>query len=1114
MNSKFPRIYSLSTLGIKQHFSCDYRFHPLRTDFTGESGSGKSMVTDMIQLLLVGNAEFRSGTHGNQIRDTKGMVLESKAGRYGRGYILLNIEVSLRKFITLGGYLETAGNQLQSFIIQEGYDWEDTLKPMDSPVSYLDLLCNGEMETVDELQKKYTKGYLKVLSINKYHRLLYKAELLSIDLSANKQNLKSFATILQAFSRGRGFHIDSESLKTFLFGDEDRIALMDKYKEEVRSISADFQQHQRYQEEINLIHHKQRSIEEVAGQFHIYQQLRKELVTNKTLFWYAEHRRLELVGAALLEDFIKCSVSRNMVCRRLLKMERDDLYRQHQELDSNHQHLRLAQSVKRDTEANLRTAREALVLPAQQKLLVDETDSWFASQRKDLEQVRAWYKAERQKSLDRETRNRFVNYLDEHGLREDFEASHWYTDSAFVAQRQASALAELNQAIHQKEIFTVFADLDNTSSLAAWAVRELKFPLSLQQESLLVHFQDLPRQEPETNVGRRYLPFPEKLLKAPMIAKSYAHGFWVELTGVYEFIDHVRGRYLDKPSTTDLAGLLRGNHKNALAELEVLRAKLKKTELLGERLTAFSGLATAISLYQNTALANESFDPIAEITETEFVRRMEIYGDKAAILANHEEKQQAMDMVYRLSVTADTACRQHEENIKRIGEDLENRYGVINLEGGIAERDAKLVELEEEVEAFLGLYEKAATYPSKLESGLFGGAPNLARLITLKSETDAAYIQAENARSSNTNQMEQCTLRLEEAQTEYIRLFGQLYETTETGPVSLQGNPEEGSNSLQERCEHAHTKFTTLYDTAGEGVDDQTVLADRTVGVLANKLLPTVFPTSEVDEMLIGQQIAQRLQELTNDMKKIGSRKLEILNRIFSEVHKVYNSYLDKVHLVHNYLRNKEHTITGGNHASLLAGKSVDYPDAWMITFRKRLSEQLNNQGLFEKLYQVMDINQLMIDVFRECGGTSKVTYEELLNPKSYFDLKFEIKLDSGQNNAGSNGQTYTANALLCLARLSLIEDKDRGGLKFMPIDEAEGLGGNYEMLHDLAQKENFQLITMSIETAGEIQPGEQYIYIMHDNRAADEQTYVPPLAIFSDGNLTDDLSAMFSENI
>lgn len=41
-NKKFPRIYSLSTVGIRNHYNSDYRFHPFRTDFAGDSGVGKS----------------------------------------------------------------------------------------------------------------------------------------------------------------------------------------------------------------------------------------------------------------------------------------------------------------------------------------------------------------------------------------------------------------------------------------------------------------------------------------------------------------------------------------------------------------------------------------------------------------------------------------------------------------------------------------------------------------------------------------------------------------------------------------------------------------------------------------------------------------------------------------------------------------------------------------------------------------------------------------------------------------------------------------------------------------------------------------------------------------
>jgi hypothetical protein len=48
----------------------------------------------------------------------------------------------------------------------------------------------------------------------------------------------------------------------------------------------------------------------------------------------------------------------------------------------------------------------------------------------------------------------------------------------------------------------------------------------------------------------------------------------------------------------------------------------------------------------------------------------------------------------------------------------------------------------------------------------------------------------------------------------------------------------------------------------------------------------------------------------------------------------------------------------------------------------------------------------------------------------------------------------------------------------------------------------------MSIETAGEIEEGEQYIYLMSENNLADDTTYVPPLGIFSDERVEEDIES------
>ena len=58
LEKKYPRIFSLSTIGLIHHYNVDYIFHPFRTDFSGESGIGKTTVANLLQLIFVGNKYF------------------------------------------------------------------------------------------------------------------------------------------------------------------------------------------------------------------------------------------------------------------------------------------------------------------------------------------------------------------------------------------------------------------------------------------------------------------------------------------------------------------------------------------------------------------------------------------------------------------------------------------------------------------------------------------------------------------------------------------------------------------------------------------------------------------------------------------------------------------------------------------------------------------------------------------------------------------------------------------------------------------------------------------------------------------------------------------------
>ncbi|RPJ66145.1 MAG: hypothetical protein EHM20_17665 [Alphaproteobacteria bacterium] len=57
---------------------------------------------------------------------------------------------------------------------------------------------------------------------------------------------------------------------------------------------------------------------------------------------------------------------------------------------------------------------------------------------------------------------------------------------------------------------------------------------------------------------------------------------------------------------------------------------------------------------------------------------------------------------------------------------------------------------------------------------------------------------------------------------------------------------------------------------------------------------------------------------------------------------------------------------------------------------------------------------------------------------------------------------------------------KIKPGIRFMPIDEAEGLGSNYDMLYQIAKQYDYQIISMCINPLGKFRENEQYLYILH----------------------------------
>ena len=1076
MQNNFPRIYSLSTIGIKQHFNADYLFHSYRTDFSGESGSGKSMIADMIQLILVGSGEFQSATDGNKDRDVKGMLLGTKGKISSRGYIFLNIEVKPKQYIVMGAYIESISNVADMFIIQNGYDWE-VLTPLNKPIFTKDLIINDKIETLTSLCDKIEFVRVKSFKRKNYHQILYNNEILSLDLT-KEETLKAYASILRSFSRGKGFKKESENLKKFLFGDDDKNIIKAKYDEEVRNITNDFHEHKRYLDEIRLINEKQTLLKNVLEKSKDYKSAYSKYLIKRYNYWNTLKKKSLEEQQEITNQIDKQNIELKFIENQIITLQTKEL----KEL------LELKEAViKLESQKESKVdIQDKFLKISQSKASIEKVKNWLKLNDNQLEKVKKWFSFQKKEDENKTALQSFTNHLRKNNVLSEFKISNWLTDFDKENIEFPKRIEQLEKEITELQALSKFTDVNNPESLLNWAIENLNFPLSHNIESSLIYFQKYGKVKPSEKNAERYIPFPKDLFDnvQSKIKEETDRGFWLNLDGIYEYIAHSPNQVLNVNNPKLLIEPIQKLKEGVANRLSILNDKKQKEEKLKEVLFAYSNLKEHIDLYKRKdELAKFNIEEsLKGFSEETFVQIIELYNNKESIDGDFASIQKE----YQDFINQKGVIEGHNKRIKELEAKFFKEGFVINISS-----------VENEIEQFKNnLHGLKDDFNEEfLQEKYAKEINNESKLLSTKFELKRTIDKLEN----NKKEKEEKHSRANQELDETVRLNEDLFraEINFTKDIEELNNPENGGfDSLKSKAERSKTVYDEYLKIVTENTPyDESV----SIGKLANHLLPTVFNTPAIDEDLITYNIVERLNKLTQDIQEIGSRKVEILGSIFNEVYRVYNNYLTKISEIDTYLKKKNKVITGGNRASLLSKPSIHFPTSWLFNFRKQLNNQMNYVGLFSDLREEIDINVMMIKAFQQFGGSAKVDPEDLMSPKSYFDLEFDLKLDNDESNSGSNGQTYTANALLCLARLSLIEEVGKGGLKIMPIDEAEGLGSNYDMLHELAKSEKYQIITMAIETAGEITNDGQYIYIMNENNLADMDTYVPPLGIFSD---------------
>lgn len=584
---------------------------------------------------------------------------------------------------------------------------------------------------------------------------------------------------------------------------------------------------------------------------------------------------------------------------------------------------------------------------------------------------------------------------------------------------------------------------------------------------------------------------------------------------MFEYINYSANQYLNTDKTI-IQQRLSSFKKGLDQELKESQATLASIESLKEKLFEFEQLRYVVPLYLKKEIFQRDVQKQYLISEDELAEMCSNQVNKASLEADKKSLTETIEELIRSQDQKGTDQIKNEiARIERYFTD--NNLDSTNLQKALTrasdKKDSRQVDLTELKESLYKDDLEISMIFRSITRDITSPATSLKREL----EIEVEFNKEKTLYDSSSMQLKKCQGKLKEANEEYQNFFNHAFhpETHDNGHLytDIDKDPEEGSNSLKSRWQSAKISFEGKYELIVQGLEDGTALkGSYNVGQLAHRLLPTVFTSAKaVENESVEVLLAEKLDYLHQSIREIGSRKLEILKKVFTEVNQTYREYLIKITEIDNYFKDPQKRITGGNKASLTINKSTDYPAHWMSVFNKTLTNQLSYIGMFESLTQEIDINEMMKAAFVSEGGTKNASIEDLLNPKSYFDLEFKLKLESGEDNSGSNSQAYSGYALLGLARLSLIEDK-RPGIKIMPIDEAQGLGSNYEMLRDVALDEGYQILSMSIDSAGELREGEQYIYMLSENRLQDQEHYVPAMAIFTEGQITPDINQFIND--
>jgi len=1103
----YPRIYSINTVGIRQHYNSDYLLHPIRTDFTGKNGVGKSIIADLLQLIFIPQRDdWKSGgtddSSGKNLRKIETIPLQRNYIQFA--YAFVNIEKSKGRFVTIGVYIPRNTTPLRPFIVSANPDVEN-IKSYSKPLFSSDFIGADNQvlnitneEVARHLHSKhdlFLHSFYQNEGIIKYHSLLYNNLILDIDLTKHS-NYQSFAKVLQSFARAKTLNISkSASLKEFLFEDNAFIKkLFDNQKVELIDR---MKQYRETDNQIQLLSLKQNALAELkkleTNQSEVFLNFLKA-DTSYSYYLYVtkkdEKEKNEIKLQKADENQIKLTKEKQELVIEIQKKELEfkkadkafTILNEYSNLFNEFQLL--------NEEPNRINSK---LIDLQGQLTKDQNE--IEKFKKDIEIVKLEIPTEKTIAEKEELQKQYDNKIQKLLKFENFKSYNDLQSLQNAYENNNELFTQTRQKIEsdiklKSELLELFTN-KKSNSLFNWAIKNEK-SLDTFQESILMHFKSIYTAKP--NTFDKFILNPDILLnsKHEIVENK---GFWIKTGEINEFIHIVKKQVFENPKT--LIEIIEKEQSQINQEISTLKTEIN--DLKNHKINILKKYSINFDLLQFPI-----FEQLKELFDL-----------------NQEDLKEHFTQAY------EKAKQEYKDLFTK---NVENTKEYKRLEKEISEITKKIEKNKTEIQEKVNLLE---TLQNNIKTKQVEISNKKAE-IDFEFETEHVkqlISDFKKEKESIVNEQKTLSEKNEKLQERIEQLISEI-SGCKTSKTTLENDFEKAKKIIESKLETYRNKTNFEYDiqTKEYSFEEVTLLKsnfDTAEETYKNRYFEVVnqfeesqknkteiqnsnFNFYSLESVLLGSRIkhfdkiSEELKQLNETVNTFANLQKEIVLNVFTSVDSLYKEYEKQINKLNLYFINRKISDDFTLNIEFKPKKSINKIDGKnepIINWVRRMKESAKSRDLFTEQEKPEKLIETIVEKFYD---TKTIDFNELINPKTYFELETKFIDKNGVPHPPSSGQGYTVIVLICIARIFVIKQTDNvhKGIKFVILEE---IGTLDDVNFELATKDGFQVITMNPRPYSVYSEQGAFVHMLTKGKENSDINY-KQLSVFKKKGIQEDL--------